>query len=270
MSRSTIFLIMVVKGLMVVGGLAQSSGSATDPNREIRFEQRLNQSLTPALEFTNESGGTVTLQRYLHQRPIILVMGYYQCPMLCGVVLNALVQSLQDFAPNSANRDFNFIFVSIDPKETSQLARAKRQNYLVRYGWGPAASRWHFLTGSEDAIYQLADEIGFRYRYDTIGHQFVHPSGLVFLTPAGRVSSYLLGIEYPSKDLAQAIANARAERVGYPVQQLLLLCFSGNVASGSVAAVVLMTLRIGAIVTLLGLIVLIRVSRRRVKKESIT
>ncbi len=261
---------IVLAVLLVAGSSVQSSNSAAtdrDPNREIRFEQRLNRRVSSTLEFTDESGRSVYLRDLLNQRPIVLAMGYYQCPMLCGVVLNALVQSLQDVAPDSPYRDFDFIFVSIDPAETAQLAYAKRQNYLIRYGWRPAATRWHFLTGSESPIRQLADEIGFRYRYDASAHQFVHPSGLVFLTPNGRISSYLLGIEYPAKDLVRAIATAREERVGSPVQQFLLLCFSGNAASGSVAAVVLVTLRIGAIVTLLGLVVVIRSSRGRVKKE---
>jgi protein SCO1/2 len=239
----------------------------SDPNREIRFEQRLNQKVDPTLAFTDQSGQPVSLRSFLNQRPVVLAMGYYQCPMLCGVVLNALVQSLQDLAPNSPNRDFNFIFVSIDPRETAQLAGAKRENYLARYGWSPAASRWHFLVGSENTIHRLADEIGFRYRYDGITHQFVHPSGLVFLTPSGRISSYLLGVEYPAKDLAQAIGHARNEQVGSPVQELLLLCFSGNAPSGSVAAIVLMVLRIGAVLTLLGLAILVRFSRRRKEKE---
>jgi protein SCO1/2 len=261
---------IVLAVLLVAGSSAQSSNSAAtdpDPNREIKFEQRLNRRVSSTLEFTDESGRSVYLRDLLNQRPIVLAMGYYQCPMLCGVVLNALVQSLQDVAPDSPYRDFDFIFVSIDPAETAQLAYAKRQNYLIRYGWRPAATRWHFLTGSESPIRQLADEIGFRYRYDASAHQFIHPSGLVFLTPNGRISSYLLGIEYPAKDLVRAIATAREERVGSPVQQFLLLCFSGNAASGSVAAVVLVTLRIGAIVTLLGLVVVIRSSRGRVKKE---
>jgi len=261
---------IVLAVLLVAGSSVQSSNSAAtdrDPNREIRFEQRLNRRVSSTLEFTDESGRSVYLRDLLNQRPIVLAMGYYQCPMLCGVVLNALVQSLQDVAPDSPYRDFDFIFVSIDPAETAQLAYAKRQNYLIRYGWRPAATRWHFLTGSESPIRQLADEIGFRYRYDASAHQFVHPSGLVFLTPNGRISSYLLGIEYPAKDLVRAIATAREERVGSPVQQFLLLCFSGSTASGSVAAVVLVTLRIGAIVTLLGLVVVIRSSRGRVKKE---
>jgi protein SCO1/2 len=261
---------IVLAVLLVAGSSAQSSNSAAtdpDPNREIKFEQRLNRRVSSTLEFTDESGRSVYLRDLLNQRPIVLAMGYYQCPMLCGVVLNALVQSLQDVAPDSPYRDFDFIFVSIDPAETAQLAYAKRQNYLIRYGWRPAATRWHFLTGSESPSRQLADEIGFRYRYDASAHQFVHPSGLVFLTPNGRISSYLLGIEYPAKDLVRAIATAREERVGSPVQQFLLLCFSGNAASGSVAAVVLVTLRIGAIVTLLGLVVVIRSSRGRVKKE---
>jgi protein SCO1/2 len=263
MRRPAILLITLIELMAPLRGYAQIA----DPNREIRFEQRLDRTVNATLTFTDQSGRPVRWQDFLRQRPIVLAMGYYQCPMLCGVVLNALVQSLQDLAPNSPDRDFEFIFVSIDSKETTQLANAKRENYLARYGWSPAASHWHFLIGSENTIHELADEIGFRYRYDGIAHQFVHPSGLVFLTPSGRISSYLLGIEYPTKDLTQAINNARKEQVGSPVQDLLLLCFSGNAPAGSVAATVLVILRIGAILTLLGLVILIRFSRRRKERE---
>ncbi|HZC36361.1 MAG TPA: SCO family protein [Chthoniobacterales bacterium] len=267
MKRASILLFAIA--LSAIRGFTQDNDPAADPNRQIRFEQHLDRSVSSTLEFSDESGNLVNLRNFFVQRPIVLAMGYYQCPMLCGVVLNALVQSLQDFPANSPNRDFNFIFVSIDPKETAQLAKAKRQTYLARYGWGPAGTRWHFLTGPESSIHQLADEIGFRYRYDAAAHQFVHPSGLVFLTPSGRISSYLLGIEYPQRDLAQAIVRARQGQVASPVQQILLLCFSGNGASGSVASLVLIALRIGAFITLLGLVILIRLSRRRAKKEPV-
>jgi protein SCO1 len=263
MRWTAILLITLIELIAPFYAYAQTS----DPNREVRFEQRVDRAVDPALAFVDQSDRPVSLQNFLNQRPVVLAMGYYQCPMLCGVVLNALVQSLQDLAPNSSDRDFNCIFVSIDPSETAQLANAKRENYLARYGWSPAASRWHFLVGSENTIHQLADEIGFRYRYDRITHQFVHPSGLVFLTPSGRISSYLLGVEYPVKALAQAISNARKEQVGSPVQELLLLCFSGNAPSGSVAAIAFVILRIGSVFTLLGLIILIRLSRRRRERK---
>ena len=270
MNRLLLFLILFSGTPGPITGVGQVSDPASDPNRDIRFEQYFNQSVDPTIEFTDERGQTVVLGKYFNQRPLVLAMGYYRCPMLCGVVLNAFVQSLQDLPPTLAMRDFNFIFVSIDPKETSELARVKLEDYLRRYGWAPAAARWHFLTGSVSASRRLADEIGFKYRYDSVTRQFVHPSGLVVLTPTGKISGYLLGIEYPAKDIEEAVAAARREHVSSPVQPLTLLCFSQNVVPGSVAFVVLFVLRAAALLTLLGFVLLIRYGTRRAKKDVTT
>ena len=189
MNRLTLFLILFCGMAGPITAFGQASDPPGDPNRDIRFEQHLDQSVNPGIKFIDEQGRTVILGQYFNQRPVVFAMGYYRCPMLCPVVLNAFVQSLQDLPPTPAMRDFNFIFVSIDPQETSELARNKLKDYLGRYGWAPAAGRWHFLTGSVSAIRRLADEIGFKYRYDSAAHQFVHPSGLVVLTPTGKISA---------------------------------------------------------------------------------
>ena len=258
--RTILTVLSSILLLLPLSLFAQSSNPEIDPNRDVRFEQRLGAAVDPRLVFRDENAAPVPLGNFFRQEPVVLAMGYYQCPMLCGVVLNALVQGLQDISPASSNRNFHFVFVSIDPKETVSLANAKRREYLTRYGWEPASSRWHFLTGSESAIQELANEIGFHYRYDPVSHQFVHPSGLVFITPHGKIASYLMGVTYPAKDLVDAITAARSERVSSPVQQLLLLCFSGK-ATGA-AASVFWALRIGAVITLTGIMALIFGSRR--------
>jgi protein SCO1/2 len=234
----------------------QASDPNTDPNRDVRFEQRVGQMVSADIDFADESGRPVALGGYFHQRPIVLALGYYECPMLCGVVLNALVQGLEDLPPTLAKRDFNFLFISIDPRETKALAKAKLDDYLRRYGWAPAAERWHFLTGPESASSRLAAQVGFHYRYDSVSKQYVHPSGLVILTPAGRISSYLLGIEYSAKAIDHAITLARQESVAAPASAFNLLCFSQNFTPGSLAFVVLMVLRVGAVFTLLALAII--------------
>ncbi|HYZ71994.1 MAG TPA: SCO family protein [Chthoniobacterales bacterium] len=259
-----LFYLFVFERFCLWDGLAQATDPAKDPNRDIRFEPRLNRVINLDERLTDENGNTIRLDQYFHQRPVILALGYYQCPMLCGVVLNALVQGLQDLPPTLAQRDFNFIFVSIDPNENSGLAKNKLENYLRRYGWGPAVERWHFLTGAEPAVKQVADEIGFRYRYDQGSKQYVHPSGLVVLTPNGKISSYLLGIEFPAKDIDHSISLARNDAVSAPVSGFALLCFCPNVAPGSVAYVVLVILRITAVLTMMVLgIFIYRANRRR-------
>ena len=251
MIRPILLFLFVFGRFYLSDGLAQAMDPAKDPDRDIRFEQRLNRVISLDEHLTDENGNTVKLDQYFHQRPVVIELGYYQCPMLCGVVLNALVQGLQDLPPTLAKRDFNFIFVSIDPTEDSGLAKNKLENYLRRYGWAPAAERWHFLTGREPAIKQLADQIGFRYRYDQASKQYVHPSGLAFLTQNGKISSYLLGIEFPAKDIDHSITLARSDAVSAPVSALALLCFCPNVVPGTVAYVVLVILRIAAVLTVI-------------------
>jgi len=266
MTRRILLFLFVFERFCLWDGLAQATDPAKDPNRDIRFEQRLNQVVTLDEHFTDEDGNAVRLDQYFHQRPVILELGYYQCPMLCGVVLNALVQGLQDLAPTLAKRDFNFIFVSIDPQESPQLAKAKLKNYLRRYGWAPATERWHFLTGAEPTIKRLADQIGFRYRYDRVSKQYVHPSGLVVLTPNGKISSYLSGIEFSAKEIDHSVTLARHDTVSTPVSPLALLCFCPNLAPGTVAYVVLVILRVAAVSTMIVLgVIIYRANRRRSK-----
>ena len=267
--RALLFLFLFER-LCIWHGFAQATDPANDPNRDIRFEQRLHQVVTLEEHFTDERGNPVQLEQYFQQRPVILALGYYDCPMLCGVVLNALVQGLQDMPPTLAKRDFTFIFVSVDPKESPALAKSKLDNYLRRYGWGPAAERWHFLTGGEPAIRQLAGQVGFHYRYDQISKQYVHPSGLVVLTPKGKISSYLLGIEFPAEKLDRSLTLARQDAVAAPVSPLALLCFSPNMEPGTVAYIVLALLRVAVVLTLIVLGVIIYGANRRRSKNLTT
>lgn len=270
MTRRSLLFLFIFARFCLWNGLAQATDPAKDPNRDIRFEQRLNQVIAMDEHFTDEHGNTIRLDQYFHQRPVVLELGYYQCPMLCGVVLNALVQGLQDLPPTLAKRDFNFIFVSIDPNEGPGLAKNKLDNYLRRYGWAPAAERWHFLTGSEPAIKRLADQVGFHYRYDQVSKQYVHPSGLVVLSQNGKVSSYLLGIEFPAKEMDRAITLARNDAVAAPVSPIALLCFCPNVAPGTIAYVVLVIMRVAAVLTLIVLGVIIYRAHRRRSKDLVT
>ncbi|HEX6562960.1 MAG TPA: SCO family protein [Chthoniobacterales bacterium] len=270
MTRRCLLFLFIFERFCLWSGFAQATDPAKDPNRDIRFEQRLNQVIGMDEHFTDERGNTVRLDQYFHQRPVVLELGYYQCPMLCGVVLNAFVQGLQDLPPTLAQRDFEFIFVSIDPNEGAGLAKNKLDNYLRRYGWAPAAERWHFLTGAEPAIKRLADQVGFRYRYDQVSKQYVHPSGLVVLSPNGKISSYLLGIEFPGKEIDRALTLARRDAVAAPVSPIALLCFCPNVAPGTVAYVVLVIMRVAAVLTLIILGVFIYRAHRRRSKNLVT
>lgn len=235
---------------------------------QIRFDQKLNQQLTLDLPFRDESGHAVRLGKYFSKRPVILVLGYYECPMLCTLVLNGLVEGLQDMKW-SIGREFDVVDVSINPAENYRLAANKKRAYLKSYGRASAAEGWHFLTGDESSVRRLADEVGFRYAYDPISKEFAHPSGLVILTPQGKISHYELGVTFPPRQLYASLAAASQKQIGSPVQQLILLCFHYNPVTGKYSASVIGIMRVLAVMTMLSVCALVLVlvwrgrSRRR-------
>ena len=217
-------LILLAVGVQSPGHAQALSDAAL---ARISFEQKLNAQVSLDLPFRDESGQAVRLGDYFGRKPVILVLGYYQCPMLCTLVANGMIESLED-VKWSIGHEFDVVHVSIDPRETPELAAAKKRNYLKRYGRSGAAQGWHFLTGQDAAIKRLADEVGFQYAYDAPSHQYAHASGLIILTPQGKVARYLFGVTYSPADLFQALAVASANKVGSPVQRLILLCFHYN------------------------------------------
>jgi protein SCO1/2 len=235
--------------------------------KRIDFDQKLQQQVSTGLQFRDETGKVVKLGDYLGKRPAILVLGYYGCPMLCTLVLNGLVESLQDVRLNPG-KDFEIINVSIDPRETPALAAAKKRAYLKRYRRAGAEQGWHFLTGEEAAIRQLADEAGFRYAYDTTAKQYAHPSGLVILTPEGKVSRYFSGVSYSNKEMNSALVAATANKIGSPIQQFFLLCFHYNPVTGKYGPLIMTMVRVGGVLTvvLLGATI-VRLSRREPARQ---
>lgn len=218
---------------------------------QIRFDQKLNAQVALDLHFTDENGRLVSLAGYFSRKPVVLMLGYYQCPMLCTLVLNGLVESAEDMKW-TMGRDFDLIFVSIDSHETPALASDKKQAYLRRYGRSGAAAGWHFLTGTDSAIRQLAQQVGFHYAWDTASKQFAHPSGLIVLTPQGKVAHYLFGVTYPPGDLYAALSDASAGHIASPIRQLVLLCFHYNPLTGKYSAAIMLVLRLLAVGSVLG------------------
>lgn len=239
--------------------LASSLGAQTLNDKtlaSIRFEQKLNSQVSLGLPFRDEDGRSVRLGQYFGRKPVLLVLGYYECPMLCTLVLNGMVESASEMKW-SIGREFDVVDVSINPSETPTLAAAKKRTYLKRYGRSEAGQGWHFLTGSDTAIRQLANEVGFHYAYDPASKQYAHPSGLVILTPEGKVSRYLFGVTYSPKDLYGALRDASASQVGSPIQQLILLCFHYNPITGKYSGTIIVILRLLGVATMLGLVWLI-------------
>jgi protein SCO1 len=240
----------------------RAANTPQDLTRGIVYEQHLGEQVSLDLTFEDEQDRPVKLGDYFHGPPVVLMLGYFRCSMLCGVGLDATTRTIEEFPPDSASRDFEFIFVSVDPTENYVAALAKKGECLRKLGWKPATGRWHFLTGSAAAA-QLAKEVGFNYRFDPAGKQYIHPSGLVFLAPQGNVTSYLLGIDYPAPEFDRALANARRGKPE-PIGDILsILCFAHDPAVGTAGYYVLVALRGGAILTLCGLVLLVKSTRLR-------
>jgi protein SCO1/2 len=210
--------------------------------KKINFDQKMGAKVSPGLQFRDEEGRAVKLGDYLGKRPVILVLGYYRCPMLCSFVLNGMIGSLQDI-PWEIGNQFDVVNVSIDPHETPELAAAKKKAYVRRYGRHDASAGWHFLTGDEPAIRRLADEVGFGYAYDVQVKEYAHPSGLVILTPEGKVSHYLSGVVFSTRELNDALVDASSRKVGSPIQKLFLLCFHYSPITGKYGALVMLIVR---------------------------
>jgi protein SCO1/2 len=215
--------------------------------RNVSLDQRLNQQVPLDLQFRDESGRELPLSSYFGRRPVILALVYYQCPMLCTQILNGLTISLRGMSLESG-RDFEVVTVSIDPTETPELAARKKDQYLRRYARGSAG--WHFLTGAEPQIRQLASAVGFRYAYDPRTKQYAHASAIMVLTPAGKLSKYFYGIEYASRDLRLGLVEASEEKIGTPVDQLLLYCYHYDPHTGKYSAIVMNIVRLAGALTL--------------------
>ncbi len=234
--------------------------------RGVTIEQKLNSAIPLDLVFRNETNQAVPLRTYFGEKPVVLALVYYGCPNLCSLTLTEMVHALHrlSFDPG---RDYNVVVVSFDPSETPALASQTKAAYAKEFGRASFNSGWHFLTGTQDSISRLASAVGFRYRWDEPTHQFVHAGGIMIATPEGRLSRYFYGVRYAPADLRLALVEASQEKIGSPVDDLLLFCFHYDAAQGKYTLVIFNVLKLAAAVTLLCLGTLIFFFMRREKKE---
>lgn len=242
-------LICIFIAILLVNGTCLAQVQTPPVLKDVGFDQRLNEQIPLDIGFVDDMGKAVKLGNYFGQKPVILVMAYYKCPMLCTLVLNGLTQSMRAI-PFDVGKEFNVVTVSFDPRETPDLAADKKKNYVRSYGREGAAENWHFLTGKKESIDKLAKAIGFRYVYDAKQDQYIHTSGIVILTPKGKISRYFFGISYPSRDLRLGLVEASADKIGTPTDQILLYCFHYDPATGKYTASILNYVRLGGVVTL--------------------
>ncbi len=247
-------------GMMEPGTLA----TARLPQLEdVTFRQRLNTKLPLDAAFRDENDRPVTLAQYFDGRkPVVLAFVYYSCPMLCSQVLNGVSRAVK-VLPFSAGQDFDVVFVSFDPRDKPETASAKKTALMNYWSMQNQSGAWHFLTGEAPQIREVTSAAGFFYKWDEKTQQFAHMSGVLVLTPDGRLSRYFYGIEYSPKELRLALVESGQGHVGSVVDELLLYCYHYDPASGRYGAVVMNLVRLGGVLTLVLLGAFVVLARRR-------
>jgi protein SCO1/2 len=234
---------------------------------DVGIDPKLAAQVPPDLTFKDENNNTVHLSDYFaNRKPTILTLVYFRCPMLCTMVLNDMTAAMK-VMPLQPGKDFQVITVSFDPEENPAMAAVKKRNYIREYDRPGADTAWHFLTGQEDQIKKLAASVGFRYAWDPRGNQYVHPSTLIILSPDGKVSRYLYGVEYGASDLRLSIDAAADGKTLNPLENAILYCFHFDPTTGRWGWAVERGLQAGATLTVLAVaglvLLLLRHERRR-------
>jgi protein SCO1/2 len=220
---------------------------------KVGLDQRLNAQVPLDLAFVDDHGQPVQLKQYFGSKPVILIMVYYQCPMLCTQVLSGFTGAMLGIRRFNIGREFDVVTVSIDPRDTAQDAAEAKERYLKRYRRPEAEQGWHFLTGKKDQIDALAQAVGFRYAWDPEVKQYAHASGIMLLTPQGRVAQYYYGIEYAPRDIQLGLVEASKGKIGSIVDQVLLYCYHYDPRQGKYGAAIFSILRLSALATVLVL-----------------
>jgi protein SCO1 len=241
--------------------------------KNVGIEQHLDEQIPPGLEFRDETGKPVHLSEYFGKKPMILNLVYYQCPMLCGEVLSGLESALR-VLKFDVGKEFDVLTVSFDPKETPEMAAAKKAEFLKRYGRSGAEQGWHFLTGPAASIDALTKAAGFQYQYDPRNGQFAHATAIMVLTPEGKIAQYYYGVEFAPRDLRLGLIQAAQNKIGTVVDQVLLYCYHYDPDTGKYGAIISRVLQLsaGATVLILGtfLVVMFRMGSSSTARSRLT
>ena len=264
-------VVALLSMLVLVPGRATGATTPSDDARppalrEVGIDQRLGESLPLDASFRDENGRAVVLGDYFGKKPVVLVLTYFECPMLCTLVLNGLTKTLKtlSFEPG---KEFDVVAVSFDPRDTPEVAARKKAAYVAEYGRESSAAGWHFLTGEPDAIARVATAVGFRYRWVPEEKQFAHAAAIIVATPEGRLARYFYGIEYAGRDLRLGLVEAADHKIGSAVDALLLFCYRYDPATGKYGAIALNLVRAGGVATVLILGAFMTVMFRREAAE---
>ena len=234
--------------------------------REVGFDQNLNEMLPLDVEFTDEQGRLVKIGDYFGKRPVVLAFVYYGCPMLCVQSLSSLAATLGVLSEDPGE-DFDVVSVSIDPRETPQLALDKKAHYVERSGKPSIAKGWHFLTGTDANIRRLTAAAGFRYAWDAEQNQFAHPAGVIVATSDGKLSRYLFGIDYGPRDLRLAVLDASEGKISSPLKRALLYCYHYDLATGRYSLAIMRVVQLAGAATAFSLGMMIFIWTRRDRRQ---
>lgn len=222
-----------------------------DELQDIDVEEHLGESIPLDLKFTDSNGKEVALKSYFNKdKPVILVLAYYNCPMLCTLVLNGLSQAIRPMDLKPAE-DYEILTVSIDPTETPQLAAAKKEAQIGEIDKQNMDAAWHFFVGKDSSIRALADAVGFKYYYVEERKEYAHPAVLMVLTPEGKVSRYLYGIEFPEINLRLALLEASQGKVGSTLDKLVLYCYHFDPGANGYVMFAANVMKLGGVATLI-------------------
>ena len=246
----------------VPSGTGPAAGNMPAVLENVGFQPRLNAHLPLELAFRDEAGRDVQLRDYFTEKPVLLALVYYGCPMLCNQTEQGVVGALRMLSFNPG-RDYEVVFVSFDPRESPDMAAQKKESAMTHFRRPETASGWHFLTGSKESIDALTKGANFRYSFDQKSNLFAHASGIMLLTPDGRISRYFYGVEYPARDIRLGLVDASAGKIGTPIDRALLFCYQYDPTSARYSAAILKIIRLGGVLTMLVLVAGILIFRRR-------
>jgi protein SCO1/2 len=244
--------------------------AAPDELKNISLDEHLNTQLPLDASFTDETNHPVKLGQYFTgKKPVVLQLGYYGCPMLCDLISRGATQSLKQI-PLTAGTDFEVVFISIDPHEDWTLAQGKKKSYVSEYARPGSAGGWHFLTGTEQQIQQVARAVGFNYKWVASAAQFSHPAGIILCTPEGKISRYLYGVKFDETTLRLSLVEASEGKIGSAGDHFLLTCFQYDGRQGKYAFFAMSMMRFGGALTLIILVVvLIGLFRREARRKAL-
>jgi protein SCO1/2 len=274
MSRSilvvVILLIAAARGFAqaVPDNTGQASTNLPTILQNVNFRPELNAQMPLETTFADENGKSVQLGQYFHQqKPVLLAFVYYGCPMLCTQLEQGVVGSLRMLSFNPG-RDYEVVFLSFDDRDTTEMAAAKKKTSLDHFRRPETAAGWHFLRGSKESIATVTSAANFHFNFDAKNNLFAHASGIMLLTPDGRISRYFYGVEFPGRDLRLGLVDASQGKIGTPVDKMLLFCFQYDPSTARYSATILGVMRLMAVATVAGLLLMILIFRRRDKRAA--